>query len=64
MNLRSAVSGFLASVSVILIALAVQQLEYIKTLVAQYPFYVMVFGLLVFIFRDKILDKLNIHNGG
>lgn len=64
MNLRSALSGFIASLCFILIALAVQQYPTIKSYVEKYPLYIIIGAFALFLFRDKILDKLNIHNGG
>lgn len=63
MNLRSALSGFIASLCFILIALAVQQYPLISDYIKKYPLYIMIGALALFLFRDKILDKLNIHNG-
>ena len=63
MALRSALSGFIASFSFILIAISLNSYPALESFIAKYPLYIMIIAFVLFMFRDKILDKLNIHNG-
>ena len=64
MNMKSAISGLIASVSVILIALALPHYPALIKLVEDYPLWTIIIAVLLFFFRDRLLEKMNVHNGG